>query len=35
MMEIVEMICDTAIACTGLVCGCAIVITFLNKILGD
>lgn len=33
MIEIVEMICNTAITCTGLVCGSAIVITFLNKII--
>lgn len=33
MIEIIEMICDKAITCTGLVCGTAIVITFLNKII--
>lgn len=33
MTEIAEMICDTLLQCTGLVCGAAIVITFLNKMM--
>lgn len=35
MAEIIEMICDTLFECTLMVCGSAIAITFLNKILGD
>ena len=35
MMEIVEMICDTAINCTGIICGTAFVINILNGIFKE